>query len=82
MDLKPAMAKFLKKIWQGWKKFAHKLGVVQTYILVTLFYWLIVPVFSLIRLKNPLRLRRPNDGSYWLERKPTGNSLDRAKQQS
>ena len=40
------MAEFPKKLWQGWKKFAHKLGVAQTYVLVTLFYWLIVPFFS------------------------------------
>jgi hypothetical protein len=76
------MAGFLKTLWQGWKKFAHKLGVVQTYVLVTLFYWLIVPLFSLIRLKNPLRLRLPSDGSFWLERKPAPNSMERAKQQS
>ena len=76
------MAEFLKKTWQGWKKFAHKLGVAQTYIIITLFYWLIVPFFSLIRLQNPLRLRQKGDSSYWIERKPTDNSLERAKQQS
>ena len=72
----------LKKIWKGWKKFAHKLGVIQTYIIVTLFYWLIVPLFSLIRFQNPLHLRQRGHGSYWLERKPAPNSLDRVKQQS
>ena len=72
----------LKKFWEGWKRFAHKLGVIQTYIIVTLLYWLIVPFFSLIRLQNLLRLRQPSDRSYWIERKSTDNSLDRAKQQS
>jgi hypothetical protein len=76
------MADSLKRLWQGWKKFAHKLGVAQTYVIVALFYWLIVPVFSLIWLQNPLRLRQPADRSFWIARKPTGNSLDRAKQQS
>ena len=76
------MRVFLKRLWQGWKKFAHKLGVAQTYVIITLFYWLIVPIFSLIRLQNPLRLRQSSDRSFWIERKPTGNSLDRAKQQS
>ena len=76
------MPAFLKKIWQGWKKFAHKLGIAQTYILVTLFYWIIVPVFSLIRFWNPLRLKQADDRSYWIERKPTDNSLERANQQS
>lgn len=76
------MAEFLKRIWQGWKRLAHKLGVAQTYVFVTLFYWIIVPFFSLIRLQNPLRLRLPAAGSFWIERKPAPNSLDRAKQQS
>ena len=60
----------------------HKLGVAQTYVIVTLFYWLIVPIFSLIRLQNPLRLHQSGDRSFWIGRKPTGHSLDRAKQQS
>jgi hypothetical protein len=76
------MAEFLKRIWQGWKRLAHKLGVAQTYVLITLFYWIIVPFFSLIRLQNLLRLRLPTTGSFWIERKPALNSLDRAKQQS
>ena len=76
------MSESLKKLWEGWKKFAHKLGVVQTYIIITLLYWLIIPFFSLIRLKNPLRLRLPATGSFWEERKPDPNTLDRAKQQS
>ena len=76
------MPEFLKQLWQGWKKFAHKLGVAQTYIIVTLFYWLIVPFFSLIRLKNPLRLRQAADRSFWIERKPTDNTLERANLQS
>ena len=76
------MTRHLKNIWGAWKRFAHKLGVAQTYVIVTLFYWLIVPVFSLIRLQNPLRLRQVNNGSFWLERKPAPNTLDRAKRQS
>ena len=51
------MIEFLKKLWQGWKKIAHALGVAQTYVLVTLLYWLIIPFFSLMRVKDPLRLR-------------------------
>jgi hypothetical protein len=76
------MTEFLKKFWQRWKKFAHTLGVAQTYVIVTLFYWLIVPIFSLIRLQNPLRLRQPGNRSFWIDRKPADNSLERAKQQS
>jgi hypothetical protein len=76
------MGEFFKKLWQGWKRFAHKLGVAQTYIIVTLFYWLIVPFFSLIRLKNPLRLRQSADRSFWIGRPPADNTMERSKQQS
>ena len=76
------MTELLKRLWQGWKKFAHRLGVAQTYVVVTLFYWLIVPFFSLIRLQNPLRLRLPTTGSFWIDRKQTANSIERAKRQS
>ena len=76
------MAESLKRLWQGWKKFAHKLGVIQTYIIITLFYWIIVPIFSLIRFQNPLRLRQPDGRSFWIERKPIDNTMERAKLQS
>ena len=81
MDCRQVM-ETLKKIWNSWKKIAHKIGVAQTYIIVTLFYWLIVPLFSLIRFQNPLHLRQLEHDSYWLERKSAQNSLDRAKEQS
>ena len=82
MDSEPIVAGIMKKLWEHWKKFAHKLGVAQTYVIVTLLYWLIIPFFSLIRLQNPLRLRLPKDGSFWIERAPKPNVLERAKQQS
>jgi hypothetical protein len=72
---------FGKALWQGWKKVAHKIGVAQTGVILTLFYWLIVPVFSLIRLQNPLRLRLPAGRSFWIERPPADHSLERARQQ-
>ena len=71
-----------KNLWQSWKKFAHKLGVAQTYVIITLFYWLIVPFFSLIRFQNLLRLRQPDGESFWIQRKTTNNTIDRARQQS
>jgi hypothetical protein len=77
-----SLGNVLKRLWQSWKEFAHRLGVAQTYVIITLFYWLIVPVFSLIRLQNPLRLRQPDGQSFWIQRKPTGNTMDRARQQS
>jgi hypothetical protein len=45
------MKKLLKKIWTGWKKIAHTIGRVQTVIILTLFYFLILaPLGALFRL--------------------------------
>lgn len=75
------MAGFLKNLWQGWKKFALKIAAVQTYVLMTLMYGLVVPFFSLIRFQDPLRLRQKTDRSFWIPRKKTENSLEETQRQ-
>jgi hypothetical protein len=70
----------LKKVWAGWKRFAHRVGVVQTYILISLLYGLIIPFFSLIRLGDPLRLRTKSS-SFWIVRPRREPSLEQARQQ-
>jgi hypothetical protein len=61
---------FLKKAWQGWKAFANRLGKIQTLILMTLFYFLILgPVAICLRLlgKRPLRYSLSGQ-TYWQDR--------------
>jgi hypothetical protein len=69
------MINLLKKIWAGWKKFAHALGRVQTMILLTIIYFVIIPVFSLLRFKDPLR-KRLGAASYWQTFQTRAISLD------
>ena len=60
---------FLKKLWKGWKAFAHALGKVQTFILLTVFYLLILgPVSLLFRLfgKSTLPYRAQTPDTYWI----------------
>jgi hypothetical protein len=40
--------RLLRALWSGWKRFAHVVGVVNRYILLTLFYFLIVNLTNLI----------------------------------
>jgi hypothetical protein len=58
----------LGRLWFGWKKFAYGLGVVNRYVLLTLFYWLIVNVTNLgvrlLRVDLLNRRMRPAE-SYW-----------------
>ena len=36
-----------KKLWAGWKRFAHFLGVVNRYVFLTVFYFLVVNITNL-----------------------------------
>ena len=63
----------LRLLWKGWKKFAHVLGIVNRYILLTVFYFLIVNLVNLFtrlfRVDLLDRRMRPA-ATYWHE-KPT-----------
>ncbi len=64
-----------------WKRFANKLGRFQTMILMTIIYFLVVPIFSLIRFSDPLKLKfDKKSGSYWEPKKPVDTSLEQMKQ--
>ena len=73
------MPKALKAIWEGWKRFTEKLGIVMTFIMMTVMFIVILPVFSLVRFSDPLRRKRHSGGTYWEEHKPYESTLDRAK---
>lgn len=42
------MKPLLQKAWQTWKRIAHRIGVVNTHILLFLFYFLIFGPFALV----------------------------------
>ena len=63
------MPKILTPIRLGWEKLGHLLGIMNTYILLTLFYFLILTPFGLLmRLfgKDILKLKRSaKAATYW-----------------
>ncbi len=64
---------FLKKLWQGWKAFAHVLGKIQTVILLTVFYFLVLgPISIVFRLlgKSPLPYQSKNPDTNWKLKAP------------
>ena len=68
-----------RQIWEGWKKIAHKMGVIQTHILLTVVYFLVIPVFAMFAGRKRLRLKLdPAAASYWEDVKPTSNTLEDA----
>jgi hypothetical protein len=64
-----------------WKRFANRMGRIQTFILMTIIYFLIVPIFSLVRFSDPLKLRlKKKSASYWETKKEIDTSLEKMKQ--
>jgi hypothetical protein len=64
-----------------WKRFANRMGRIQTFILMTIVYFLIVPIFSLVRFSDPLKLRlKKKSTSYWETKKEIDTSLEKMKQ--
>ena len=78
------MKKVLSLLWQGWKKFAHVLGIVNTTILLTLTSLLIIAVaaiFSRIFGADLLDRRMKPRPSYWHDREAADASLEAVRRQ-
>lgn len=71
-----------RKAWQVWKSFAHRLGKIQTTIIVSLFYFLVVGLVWLVSFllrKDLLNVRRRNRPTFWVSKEPMEVSWERAK---
>jgi len=66
-------------IYIVWMTIAMYFGIVMSTFLLSVLFFVLLPVFSLIRLKDPLRLKLKNKGSYWEEHDPHEATLDRTK---
>lgn len=73
---------FLRSAWDRWKKIARAIGVVQTRILMVVFYFvLVLPLGLFLRLRgDPLHLKAP-EGSNWTPHRDQEATLDAARRQ-
>lgn len=73
---------YLRAAWSHWKKIARAVGVVQTRILMVLFYFVFVlPVGIVMRMRgDPLHLKRPAGGN-WTAHRDEEASVDTARRQ-
>jgi len=81
------MKKFLKRIWESWKKIALRIARFQTNLLLTLFYFLVLAPFGLLlRLFgwNPLESRQKDfqKSSNWKSVDQTELDLEAMRRQS
>jgi len=70
-----------KRLWEGWKRLAHKIGNFQARVLLTILYAVLVLPFGLaVRLlADPLRVKRRPEG--WLEHPESPTTLELARRQ-
>jgi hypothetical protein len=74
-----------KALWHGIKRFFHALGLVQNFLILAIFYFLLFGPFALIaRLsgRDFLGIRRSDRASFWRTRPAEDLSLARARRQS
>ena len=78
----PAPRGFLRTAWERWKKIARAIGVVQTRILLVVFYFIFVlPLGLFMRLRgDPLHFKEPH-GSNWTPHRNQDANLETARRQ-
>jgi uncharacterized membrane protein len=72
-----------KRAWRRWTVIAHIIGNFQARVLLSLFYFVIVPPFALLvkLTKDPLQLRLCEGKSAWTERPEPSSSEAAARRQ-
>ena len=78
------MKRFFKALWAGWKKFAHKLGVFNTKVILTITYFIIMAIASIITtiLRRDLLDRKFKEKpTFWIDREPYSPTLEDARRQ-
>jgi hypothetical protein len=79
------MKKFFSALWRGWKKFAHKLGIFNTYVILSICYWIVMllaAIFPIILRKDLLDKRMPKKPqSMWKEHDPIEPTFENARRQ-
>jgi len=65
------------KIYVVWMSIGAAIGRVVMPIFFTLAFFTILPLFSLIRFTDPLRLKLKRDGTYWLAHKHHEATIER-----
>ena len=68
--------KFLKKFWEKWKAFGHKVGNFQARLILSVFYFIVICPFAAVvkYAAKPLRLKALH-ASNWLPNQAKGGDM-------
>ncbi len=67
-----------RPVYVAWMTAATYIGTVMTFVLLSVLFLVLLPVFSLIRLKDPLRMKLLRAGeSYWEDHEHHESTLER-----
>jgi hypothetical protein len=72
------------KLRDAWMKFAFALAWVNTRLLLSIVYFIVLPPIAIgLRLfgKDYLHLGKRQNGSYWLNKEPVDKSINRQRRQ-
>lgn len=79
------MRNLLSKLWSGIKTFSKKVAYVQAIVILTLFYFIVIGLFSIIirLLGNDLLNKKWKDKkeSYWVKKEKVEVNLENARRQ-
>ena len=72
----------LKKIWSRWLRIAEFIGNIQLTIILTIIYWLLVPLIAIPFkfLADPLSVRK-SAKPRWIQRDPIPDALEHLRKQ-
>lgn len=71
-----------RTVYIGWMSLAVPIGIVMSTIALSILYFALLPVFSLIvRRSDPLRKKITRSGTYWEDYKHYEPTLERMKRQ-
>ena len=73
----------LKGLWRRWSEFSKRMGAFQSRVLLSLVFFLFVSPFALaVRMfSDPLGLKPPKGGSYWVPKKEDVSELEAYRRQ-
>jgi hypothetical protein len=68
-----------KTVYVVWMTVATYMGMVMLPVLLTVLFVVMLPVFSLIRFSDPLRIKLKRGGSYWESSRKHEATLERMR---